>query len=202
MSKSKTWMGTVNSALIAGVGVLGSITTSAINAPTAIAHGANITTQAVRAYEITAVYDSGDPMVGAQVSVFGEANPKTAIETGTTDAQGSWVWMAPQPGTWTFQVRQAGHGGLAELEVLPQGEPVDLASPDGSATTNEALKTSQALAAHQASGESASPLPRWIAIGSVLWGAIGTALFFSRRSIKPVAPVAPAEPSNHPLSRT
>ena len=188
-------MGTINGATIHGalMAVVGTIATSSISTAllpiAAIAHGANITTQAVRAYEIKAVYDSGDPMIGAQISVFDEANPQVAIETGITDAQGHWIWVAEQPGTWTFQVRQAGHGGLMELEVLPQEKSVDLVSQDGT------MQSSQALAAHQ-SAKATSPLPRWIAIGSVIWGAIGTALFFSRRSVEPV------EPSNPPLSRT
>lgn len=174
MSKQNTGIWTIGSASIALMGTI------AATATTAIAHGANITLQDVRAYEIQAVYDSGEPMVKAQVSVFGSDNPQVPIETGTTDDQGRWVWVADQPGTWTFQVRQAGHGGLAEIEVLPQGEAVDLVSPDGATTTNST--SSQALAAHQMRGPATSPLPRWIAIGSVLWGAIGTALFFSRRS--------------------
>jgi nickel transport protein len=173
MLKQNTGIWTIGSASIALIGTI------AATATAAIAHGANINIQDVRAYEIQAVYDSGEPMVKAQVSVFGSNNPQVPVETGITDDEGRWVWVADRPGTWTFQVRQAGHGGLADLEVLPQGEAVNLVSPDG-ATTNNA--SSQALAAHQTRGTAASPLPRWIAIGSVIWGAIGTALFFSRRS--------------------
>ena len=197
MSQPNPWMGMINGALIA---VVGTIATSAISTTAAIAHGANVTTQPIRAYEIKAVYDSGAPMVGAQVSVFDEQNPQTAIETGITDDQGRWIWVADQPGNWTFQVRQAGHGGLAELEVLPQGEAADLVSQDGTIAGDGAGKSSQALAAHQTQGTAASALPRWIAIGSVVWGAIGTALFFSRRSSLPPSP--PLPPSSPPLSRS
>ncbi len=174
MSKQNTWIWTIGSASIALVGAITATATAAI------AHGANITIKDVRAYEIEAVYDSGDPMVKAQVSVFGSENPQVPVETGITDEQGRWVWIADQPGNWTFQVRQAGHGGLADLEVFAQGEGVDLLSPDGVIAEDSA--SSQALAAHQTRGSAASPMPRWIAIGSIVWGAIGTALFFSRRS--------------------
>jgi nickel transport protein len=177
MSKQNPWLWNIGSATIA---LMGTIATTAATATTAIAHGANITIQDVRAYEIEAVYDSGEPMVEAQVSVFGADNPQVPIETGVTDDQGRWVWIAEQPGTWTFQVRQAGHGGLAELEVLAQGEGVDLVSPEGANTDDRT--SSQAFAAHQARGNATNPMPRWIAIGSIIWGAIGTALFFSRRS--------------------
>lgn len=174
MLKQNTWIWTAGRASIAVVGSMMATATAAT------AHGANITIKDVRAYEIEAVYDSGDPMAKAQVSVFGSENPQVPVDTGITDEQGRWVWIAKQPGNWTFQVRQAGHGGLADLEVFAQGEGVDLVSPDGATADDSA--SSQALAAHQTRGSAASPMPRWIAIGSIVWGAIGTALFFSRRS--------------------
>lgn len=174
MSKQNTWLWNIGSVSISLVATI------AATATAAIAHGANIVIKDVRAYEIEAVYDSGEPMIEAQVSVFGSENPQVPIETGITDEQGRWVWIADQPGNWTFQVRQAGHGGLANLEVFAQGEAVDLVSPDGTIANDS--ESSQALAAHQTRGAAASPMPRWIAIGSILWGAIGTALFFSRRS--------------------
>lgn len=130
MLKQNTGIWTIGSASIALIGTI------AATATAAIAHGANINIQDVRAYEIQAVYDSGEPMVKAQVSVFGSDNPQVPVETGITDDEGRWVWVADRPGTWTFQVRQAGHGGLADLKVLPQGEAVNLVSPDGATTNN------------------------------------------------------------------
>ena len=112
-------------------------------------------------------------MAGAQVSVFHSDDPRTAVLTATTDEAGRWLWVADRPGTWTFQVRQAGHGSVTRLEVSPQ----EAAEPHDSAFETTAARTASAAA-----------LPRWIALGSVIWGAIGTALFFARSAERPQPP--------------
>ncbi|NJN85435.1 MAG: carboxypeptidase regulatory-like domain-containing protein [Leptolyngbyaceae cyanobacterium SL_7_1] len=124
------------------------------------AHGVQIEYQATQAYEIQAAYDTGTPMADAQVAVYSPDEPSEPWLTGTTDAQGRFVFSPTTPGNWEVQIRQAGHG---DILVIPVG--------DGGAGS--------------ASGSSNSytPLQTGLMIGSVLWGCIGTALFFSR-SIK------------------
>lgn len=158
--------------------------------PPAQAHGSHVQIQGIRAYELQATYDSGIPMKGAQVSVFHEDDPKTAIETGITDDRGRWLWIADREGEWTFQVRQAGHGSITQLEVDSIADdtsastsrstdaPDTVTTPAASATSTTATTSARTVMA-------SAPLPRWIALLSVIWGAVGTALFFARPAAKP-----------------
>lgn len=125
----------------------------------AIAHGANITTQTTEAIEIQATYDSGEPMGQAEVVIYAPNDPGTPWQTGMTNGAGrfSFVPDASQPGNWEVKVRQAGHGDLVTIPIDNQG-------------TVTAVTTGTA------------PLPRWVAIASVVWGCVGTALFFTGRT--------------------
>jgi len=123
-------------------------------APSALAHGAHLTHRAA-GIEVTATYDGGQPMVGAQVQVYAPDDPSTPWAVGTTDDEGRY-WFTPdaeQPGNWEVMVRQAGHGDVLAIPV-GQTEIVPVAS--------------------------ASPLQRGVAAGAVVWGCVGTALFFAR----------------------
>ena len=125
----------------------------------AIAHGANITTQTTEAIEIQATYDSGEPMGQAEVVIYAPSDPSVPWQTGMTNGAGrfSFVPDASQPGNWEVKVRQAGHGDLVTIPIDNQG-------------TVTAVTTGTA------------PLPRWVAIASVVWGCVGTALFFTGRT--------------------
>jgi len=173
----RQWIG----ATLGAIGMTGAI--GAI-APAADAHGADVRLENVRAYRLEATYDSGEPMAGAQVRAFHSDDPKTAAHTGTTDDEGRWLWVADRTGSWTFQVRQAGHGSATNIEVAPlDGSTADLAN-DASADSASSATAPGAAAATNRAAVAAKPLPRWVALASVIWGAIGTALFFSR----PAAP--------------
>lgn len=125
----------------------------------AIAHGANITTQTTEAIEIQATYDSGEPMGQAEVVIYAPSDPSTPWQTGLTNGAGrfSFVPDASQPGNWEVKVRQAGHGDLVTIPIDHRGSVT--------AVTAET-----------------APLPRWVAIASVVWGCVGTALFFTGRT--------------------
>lgn len=120
----------------------------------ALAHGAHLTHRSA-GIEVTATYDGGQPMAGAQVQVYAPADPTTPWAVGTTDDQGRYQFTpdAAQPGTWEVMVRQAGHG---DVLAIPVGQP------------------------EVAPVTSASPLQRGVAAGAVVWGCVGTALFFAR----------------------
>lgn len=136
-------------------------------AQAAFAHGVKLTQQPTSAIEIQAAYDSGTPMVNAQVNVYAPDNPASPWRVGVTDDQGVFVFV-PDPqksGYWEVQVRQAGHGGVVSIPVGP-----DLGI--GKSTP----------APVQSSGSGVyNPLQKGIMLGSVIWGLVGTALFFSRR---------------------
>ncbi|NJK81724.1 MAG: carboxypeptidase regulatory-like domain-containing protein, partial [Chloroflexaceae bacterium] len=131
------------------------------------AHGVSVEHTLETVIALAATYDSGEPMAGAQVTVYAPNDPTTAWHTGTCDEMGRYRF-APDPalpGTWTIQVRQAGHGKTIYVEV-------------GSSTTPA---TSAALV--QVGSAAPYTLLQLIVMGgTVVWGCIGTALFFARRS--------------------
>ncbi|MEB3213108.1 MAG: hypothetical protein VKL39_17285, partial [Leptolyngbyaceae bacterium] len=134
----------------------------------AIAHGSQIDYREVPAVEIQANYDTGEPFANAQVSVFAPDDPAEPWLTGTTDDQGRFTFTPDRAiaGNWDVQVRQAGHGDIVSI-------PLGTAS--GSSTV-----ASTGFGASQAT----SPLQKLVMVASVVWGCVGTALFFSARSKK------------------
>lgn len=130
----------------------------ALAAPLSVlAHGAKIEYSVNMAVEIVATYDSGEPMDAAQVTVYAPDDPATPWLSGTTDEDGCFTFTpdAEIPGTWDVQVRQAGHGDIIHI-------------PIGEGT---------------ASGGSTGFTPIQIVLmsASVIWGFVGTALYFSRK---------------------
>jgi len=124
---------------------------------TALAHGVTITQEVKKSIEITATYDTGEPLGEAEVSVFAPDNAKTPWLTGLCDAEGRFLFTPDfsKSGSWAIQVRKAGHGGLVHIEVGAEG-----------VTTQQAGYT---------------PLQLAVMVIAVLWGLTGTALFFKRR---------------------
>ncbi len=134
-------------------------------------HGARIDYRTQEAIEIQALYDTGEPLADAQVTIYAPEDPASAWLTGTTDAQGRF-WFRPdpdQPGNWEVTVRQSGHG---DILVIPT-EEVDLETVGEPGSAAEATLTGSSAAA-------LTPLQKGVMVGSILWGCVGTALFFSR----------------------
>ncbi|MEM9003550.1 MAG: carboxypeptidase regulatory-like domain-containing protein [Cyanobacteria bacterium P01_F01_bin.86] len=124
----------------------------------ALSHGVQIRSQATPAIQIQATYDSGEPMAGAQVQVYSPIDPENALFTGTTDEAGRYLFVPDRSGDWELSVRQAGHG---QITVIPISE----AGVDPSEFTNSTGLT---------------PLQRGVVVGAVIWGCVGTALYFRR----------------------
>lgn len=124
----------------------------------ALAHGVSLTYETRPGVVISARYDSGEPLTGAQVTVFTPDNPAEPWLTGTSDASGRFYFTPDPavPGLWEVQVRLAGHGGLIRVAVEEGG-----------------------AAAAGASGF--TTLQKLIMVLAVLWGLAGTAMYFSRR---------------------
>jgi nickel transport protein len=120
------------------------------------AHGAEIEYTVGMTVEITAAYDSGEPMSGAQVTVYAPDEPATPWLTGFCDDEGRFSFTpdTANPGTWDVQVRQAGHGDIVHI-------PIGTGSAD--------------------SGGGATPLQIALMSLCVVWGCVGTALYFKRR---------------------
>lgn len=128
----------------------------------AFAHGVLAGYTETSGVKITAVYDSGEPMSGGQVMVFAPDNPAKAWLRETLDDQGEFSFVPDNtiPGTWSVQVRQAGHGAMIHIPV-------------------EDTETSESI---HLSPRQFTTLQLALMIGCVSWGFLGTALFFKRKN--------------------
>jgi len=147
------------------------------------AHGVNITYQETRAIALEARYEGGQPMSGAQVAVFSPADPKTPWLRGTADESGRFIFSPDpaQPGNWEVQVRQAGHGEILVIPVGGEGTTSAAGATDAAESAAPATSASATGSPISRSGGGLTPLQRFIMAASVIWGCVGTALFFSRR---------------------
>jgi len=148
-------MGNKWTAIAAVIGVL--VLSLLLPAP-ALAHGVNIQYSSDVEITISARYDSGEPMAGAQVAVYAPDDPSTPWLTGVCDDEGyfSFTPDVSRPGTWDVQVRLGGHGGMVHIPV-------------GGGTA-----TSGGVGGY-------SYLQIGLMAACVIWGSIGTALYFRRR---------------------
>lgn len=131
--------------------------------PPASAHNVDIQYQSLSSYRITATYDGGQPLVQAQVSIFAPNQPARPWLQGKTDAQGQFTFTPSQGGDWEVRVRQAGHGQFLLIPVTRE-QPAPLNPKPSRQLGPPSLHWGQ----------------RGLILGSVVWGCIGTALFFSR----------------------
>lgn len=146
---------------ITGVGLLWATGESQV-----LAHRSQITVNSLAAVEITALYGASQPMQQAQVVVYPPGDAETPWQTGQTDAQGKYRFIPDQDGLWEIKVRQAGHGVVTHVPVELEPETVAIATEHPQEIE------------HQHS----NPLRQGVMILSVLWGCIGTACFFCRKS--------------------
>lgn len=132
---------------------------------TALGHAAFVRVDAVEAVRVEGRYDTGEPMAGAQVTIYAPADPGAPWRRGQADADGAFVFVPDeQPGRWAVQLRQAGHGGMAYVELTP-----DAAAPT---VLSAAPATAPALVP--------TPVQKAVMAACVVWGCIGTALYFRR----------------------
>lgn len=122
-------------------------------------HGTRVTwtTEAGRV-EIRATYDDGSAMGEAQVTVYSPVDPSTPWLTGVTEQDGSFSFEADTTleGTWDVQVRRAGHGDIAHINVRSDVAPTSASGGERHLTVVQIVVMS----------------------ASVVWGFVGTALFF------------------------
>jgi nickel transport protein len=146
---------------IAIAAVIGVLVLSLLLPATALAHGVNIQYSSDIKIEIVAKYDTGEPMAGAQVKVYAPDDPTTPWLTGVCDDEGHFSFTpdASKPGTWDVQVRLAGHGGMIHIPV-----------------GGDSTATSGGIGGY-------SYLQIALMAACVIWGCIGTALYFRRRRL-------------------
>lgn len=125
------------------------------------AHGVVADYKKVPGIEIAAAYDNGVPMSGAQVTVYAPDDPAQAWLRADLDEQGKFSFVPDRSiaGNWSVQVRDAGHGAMIHIPVDESG--IEAAEP--------------------LSGREFSTPQKAAIVLIVLWGSIGTALYFSGR---------------------
>ena len=127
------------------------------------AHGAKIETLP-QSVEIVATFDTGEPMANAQVSVYAPDALEAPWQSGQTDGEGRFLFApdgdAPA-GQWEVTVRKAGHGQ----------------------TTTFALGTTEKIAADDLgiSASQNSAAQKWFGVAAIVWGCVGTSLYFLRK---------------------
>ena len=154
-------------------GLAGAVALCCLLPTGAQAHGAKIDYTMAPAISLTAMYDAGDPMTSAQVTVYAPNDPGKPWLTGKTDDKGRFTF-APDPsipGEWAIQAREAGHGSMIHVTI---GQASAGAASGASAPNATAAPTTT-----QAGGQ--STLQRWAMGAAVIWGFVGTGLFFSRK---------------------
>jgi nickel transport protein len=135
-------------------------------------HGVTLQYQTTSAIEVQAIYDSGQPLADAQVTVYAPDDPSQPWQTGTTDEQGRFHFIpagAHSEGTWDVQIRSAGHGGMINI-------------PASQAATSNDSVAAPSLPLAGSSRAQLTPLQTAVVVGSIIWGCVGTALFFRRAS--------------------
>jgi nickel transport protein len=144
----------------------------------AIAHSVLLKHQSVQALEIQANYDSGEPMKNAQVTVYAPNTQQPWLK-GSTNDRGYFAFVPDrtQPGTWSVKVRSEGHGNIINIPLVATSTAsIDSASDKNMATEQGTLEPVTA-----SSAVGFTPLQKAIMATAVIWGFMGTALFFQRR---------------------
>ena len=139
-----------------------------------LAHGANIVYQPTEAIAIRATYDDGTPMINAQVVIYAPNNPAIPWLKGTTDEQGkfSFIPSSTVSGNWDIKIRQSGHGDTISI-------------PWQAAKSTSALKPQDNISGNHRQllsvNSNYTPIQKVIMAAMVIWGFIGTTLFFFRQ---------------------
>ena len=121
---------------------------------TTFAHGAKINYQIESIVHIKATYDSGEPMAEAQVAIFSPNDKKNPWLVDITDQDGIFSFSpdSSMTGEWDVQVRQSGHGDLIHINL---GEM-------------------------QSAKEGFSIIQIILMSLCIIWGLIGTGLYFKK----------------------
>jgi nickel transport protein len=138
----------------------------------ALAHGSNVAATVTRQVTVElivaveATYHSGRPMAGALVTVLAPGSPDEPWLTGECDAEGRFEFSPPvdRPGTWEVVVFSQGHGGRVSVDIAGEGE----------------VPASAVVTAESSSTGHLTRLQKFVMGACVIWGLVGTALFFSR----------------------
>ena len=175
----------------------------------ALAHGVVLDHEQVDAVRVEAHYDSGAPMVDAQVTVYSPEDSSDPWASGSVDDEGTFHFTPDDTGTWQVEVRQAGHGDTLRIEIEDEspdateeaaeaeqgsdGQGSDGQASDEQGRTTEAADTEEATAPEGPAGASGAnttsgggplnsgPLQMVVTGALAVWALVMTALYFAAR---------------------
>lgn len=170
---------------------------------------------------VVAAFDTGAPLAEGQVIIFAPNDLINPWLTDVLDDEGTFTFLPDYSieGFWDVQVRQAGHGGLINIEITASMAPQEADADEAPDETTQAATTltmngdtpitisgdaqfqvegdivisatGNIVEAQAQTTSSSSSLTEGFTTGqiaimsvSVIWGFIGTALYFSRRRNK------------------
>ena len=153
-----------------------------LSLPTKIlAHGTKISYENTEAIVIKAAYNTGEPIGKAQISVYAPDNPSQPWLTGTTDSKGRFLFQpdSTKSGNWEVKVRHLGHGGVVKVPVTT-AQPKETQQIQPTASPNSSTPE-QVVRVPESDSLEYTPVQRGLMIASVIWGFVGTTLFFLNR---------------------
>jgi nickel transport protein len=156
-----------------------------IFSPRVLAHGSKVSYRQTEAIQIRAQYDNGSPMGNAQVIVYAPNNPATPWLKGMTDTEGKFVFIpdASIRGSWNVTVRVGGHGSIINIPLEQSSEEVETRkTPTGENVSEKIIN--QSNTSNQTNSSNYTSLQKLVMVATGVWGFVGTALFFSRKSNK------------------
>jgi nickel transport protein len=137
-----------------------------LSAGNVLAHGVSIQWSIGEAVVVEAAFDDGSPLSGAEVDVYLESDPSSPCLTGTCDQSGRFI-LLPDSVMYDgidIRVMKDGHGGWIHIQTATGMEGTEVRS--GGISTPRKL----------------------VMAASVIWGLVGTALFFRSRQRSTSAP--------------
>ena len=136
----------------------------ALFASTVLSHGVSVTWELRGdSVHVAGSFDDGQPMGNAQVTVFSGAAPSEPYLNGVTDGNGEFSFLPDKEESenWDIQLRKAGHGDIVHISLSNANTPVMRGGHGRFSVLQIVL---MALC--------------------VVWGFIGTALFFASKRDK------------------
>lgn len=130
---------------------------------------------------VTAAYDTGEVLDGAQVVIFAPDDLANPWGTAMTDENGQYQFVpdAAILGFWEVQVREAGHGGSAYVEITAADAERVANVPSGDLSGQGASE--RALTSNQASDTGRSPT-QMIGLSALVIAALsGIAWYYGPR---------------------
>lgn len=166
--------------------------------PNSHAHGVKIMPEINQAISLKAEYESGLPMQQAQVIVYAPNQPNKPWMQGITNEDGKFIFIPDSKlsGNWQIKVSQAGHGNIINVPYFPSKIVTEKSTViDNNSTNNRTNNLNNNQANNSLiNNTSISKIPtnnssilsenyqlqKSLMIASIVWGCVGTALFFAR----------------------